>query len=197
MAGGPPLGQQPPGGLSPGDQVLVFYDDPTEQQWHARLLLSCITGDEWIILTPDGDIYGEQISSGNPDFLAWRPMDPNNVIPVGINRAQVYGFRVFPDPAALARLTAEGQRHAAQERVRRGLAGGVQGGGGGPAGQIAPLAGGQSQGRQSQSQTSLETQHLRVVFPPPVGWQGLCKLWVQIRVRTVVQMQGRYPFREM
>ena len=87
MAGGPPLGQQPPGGLSPGDQVLVFYDDPTEQQWHARLLLSCITGDEWIILTPDGDIYGEQISSGNPDFLAWRPMDPNNVIPVGINRA--------------------------------------------------------------------------------------------------------------
>ena len=143
MAGGPPLGQQPPGGLSPGDQVLVFYDDPTEQQWHARLLLSCITGDEWIILTPDGDIYGEQISSGNPDFLAWRPMDPNNVIPVGINRAQVYGFRVFPDPAALARLTDEGQGHAAQERVRRGLAGGVQGGGGGPAGQIAPLAGGQ------------------------------------------------------
>jgi hypothetical protein len=54
-----------------------------------------------------------------------------------------------------------------------------------------------SQERQSQSQTSLETRHLRVVFPPPVGWQGLCKLWVQIRIRTVVQMQGRYPFLEM
>ncbi len=131
MAAAPPLGQHPPGVLSPGDQVLVFYNDPTETKWHARILLALIHADDWIILTPDGDIYAEQISGGNPDLIAWRPMELDGSLPIGIVVGQVYGFRNLPDAAAMARLTAEGQRHAAQERARRGL---------GPAGVVGQVA---------------------------------------------------------
>ena len=117
----PPSANPPLGSLSPGDQVLLFYDDPAEQLWHVRILLALVEGDHWIILTPDGDIYSEQISSGNPDLLSWRPMDPGGVLPHGLVAAQIYGFRNPPDAAALGRLTLEGQRYAAQERVRLGL----------------------------------------------------------------------------
>ena len=102
MAAGPPSSPLPPGGLSPGDQVLVlvFYDDPSETGWHARILLALIDADHWTTLTPDGDIYAEQISSASPDLLAWRPLDRNGDLPCGIQAGHVYAFR--------------NQRHAAQ-----------------------------------------------------------------------------------
>lgn len=35
---------------------------------HARLLLSLVAGSEWVILTPDHDIYVEDLRPENPDF---------------------------------------------------------------------------------------------------------------------------------
>jgi hypothetical protein len=112
-----PLGAAPPGGLSVGSQVILRYNDPFPE-WHARLLLSLVTADSWIVLTPDGDIFGEQISGGNRDLLAWRPRPADGSAPYGILLGEIYDFNPAPDAAAMVLLIAEGEVHASAERAR-------------------------------------------------------------------------------
>ena len=37
--------------------------------WHVRLLLFHVTGNWWVIATPDLDVYEEELFAGNPDFV--------------------------------------------------------------------------------------------------------------------------------
>ena len=89
MAGAaPPLAGALPGGrangeLCAGDQVLLRYADP-EALWHVRILLALVTGEWWIVLTPTGDLYSEQISNANRDLLAWRFRGGAGGVPFGI-----------------------------------------------------------------------------------------------------------------
>ena len=56
----------------PGHRILVWYDDPDDPVWHERVLLwpSRIIGageapsTRWLILTPDGDLYWEEMDCG-------------------------------------------------------------------------------------------------------------------------------------
>ena len=43
------------------------YDIPGEELWHQRLALSHVTGGEWVILSPDGDLYSEDLRG------IWKP----------------------------------------------------------------------------------------------------------------------------
>ena len=150
---------QPLGGdLTAGSRILVFYE--ADVVWHTRYLLALVDRSSWVILTPDGDIYIEDVSDANQDWSAWRVWPRGGGIPFGVDHNMIHKFNPEPNATTLQVLIAEGNQHAQQERVRLGLAapGGGQvaaapaaaaapnAGGGGPAGQppapVANLAGG-------------------------------------------------------
>lgn len=118
--GGPRLGRHPAGSLSPGDHIVIRYEDP-ENLWHVRLLLSHVSAAIWVILTPDGDLYLEDLGSDNGDIRAWRVFTPGGPSPYGVPADQIYDFRVRPDEVSLQRLLDEGGVHAANERARLGV----------------------------------------------------------------------------
>ena len=135
MAAGPHLAPQAIGGPGPGSYLLVKYDLP-DTTWHSRLLLAHLNAGEWIVLTPDGDIYSEEYSPSNGDIASWRPYDPQVGAPFGVAVGDIYDFHPRPDQATVARLLTEGQAHAHLERMRLGL----PAPGGQPGHQMAPAA---------------------------------------------------------
>ncbi|CAE7247208.1 unnamed protein product [Symbiodinium sp. CCMP2592] len=135
-----PLGPQPLGLLAPGSFVLVKYNVP-EDLWHARLLLAPVSGSSWVILTPQADLYIEDLGNANTDISGWRAYDPSGPVPYGLLGHQIHRFRVLPDAAAITRLCAEGEAHAQVERARLGLSAGTPAHAAPPGGQIANLAG--------------------------------------------------------
>lgn len=114
-----PLGLPPVGGLKAGDRILVYYEGNTF--WHTRYLLACVERSLWIIITPDGDIYAQEVSSANGDWEAWRSWPLGGGIPVGVDGNRIYRFNPEPDAGTLQQLLQEGDQHAQQERVRLGL----------------------------------------------------------------------------
>lgn len=136
-----PLAPHPSGGLRQGDRLLVFYDQ--DVVWHTRLLLALVERNTWIILTPDGDIYAEDVSDSNPDWSAWRVWPHGGGIPYGVDPNIIHRSNPEPNGPVLQQLLAEGEHHAHQERLRLGVAG--PGGGGAvaapaaAAGAVVPL----------------------------------------------------------
>ena len=45
---------------------LRYHGDPGVI--HTRLLIGCVQDDEWMILTPNEDIYVEELARHNPDL---------------------------------------------------------------------------------------------------------------------------------
>ena len=121
MAVAPHLAHPPHTDQLRGRIILVHYDIPGDLTWHARVVLSHVIGGEWVILTPDGDIYVEDISSTSLDIDSWRIFDPTGPIPPGVNAAHVYPFNPYPDQATLSRLLTEGDVYASMEKLQRGL----------------------------------------------------------------------------
>ena len=121
MAGAPLV--QPPVGDQQlvGKCILVKYSDP-EAVWHCRLVLAHVIAHEFVILTPDGDLYIEDLSGADGDIERWRFYDPAVGPPFGIDPRQIYTFNALPPHDALQRLLEEGATHAAQERLGRGIA---------------------------------------------------------------------------
>lgn len=107
MSGGP-LVPPLPGGLRAGDRILVFYNGGTV--WHTRYLLSCVDRSEWVIITPEGDIYSEDVSSANADWLAWRVWPVGGGIPVGVDPNLIHRFNPEPDAGTLQQLLQLGRR---------------------------------------------------------------------------------------
>ena len=141
MAAGHPLIPPPVGDQSSANFVLVKYDIAGDPTWHSRLLLARVTNGEWIILTPQGDIYAEDLSPDNMDIYDWRAFDPNVGVPYGIDPRHVHDFNPRPGPAAVGNLLNEGLVHASHERLRRGIAAPVA-----PIPTAAPAAGGDGVG---------------------------------------------------
>ena len=121
MAAAQPLGLQQAGDQLKGKFILVHYDIPGDSTWHCRLLLSHVTGGEWVILTPDGDIYTEDISASGGDIDAWRPFTPGGPVPIGVGGNHMHLFNPVPDQPTIARLLQEGEVYGAHERLQRGL----------------------------------------------------------------------------
>ncbi|CAE7422123.1 unnamed protein product [Symbiodinium natans] len=111
MASGGALGAAPRGGLSKGDFIIVQYHVP-EDLWHVRLLLAAVSETLWVIVTPQADLYIEDIGVNSQEISAWRAFDPTGPLPYGVAPGTVHGFRQLPDAAAKQRLFDEGERHA-------------------------------------------------------------------------------------
>lgn len=75
----------------PGTLIFVNYGE-RPQCIHSRLVLSHVHEDDYIVLTPDGDLYSETMSPQNPDFTGFFPSLPGGGIPAGVRAANVYSF---------------------------------------------------------------------------------------------------------
>ena len=114
--------------------------------WHQRLILAPLPSfqGEFVILTPDGDLYIEDFQPfRNPDLaeIAWETQAGRTPIDVGDD--DTYSFGAFPRGRQLERLIEQGEDLAVAEEQRRGAVvgappGGPDGGAGVP-GRVAPL----------------------------------------------------------
>ena len=75
--------------LLPFRTVLVAYEG--EELWHERLLLKRTGKTSWLILTPDEDMYEEDLA----DYVDWKLTGPRRGLPYGIPVGKSYRF---PDP---------------------------------------------------------------------------------------------------
>ena len=112
--------------------ILLEYAVAGPRLWHERMLLEWIGGEEYVVVTPDRDVYIEDISLTNSDLRTIRVRPGPGLLPDGVVGAEVYPLPVW-NAAELSAIRAEGQQLALQERNRRG---------GGQAGVVAPVAAG-------------------------------------------------------
>ena len=74
----------------PGRVVLVRYDgDPT---WHERLVLAHVDQSEFVICTPDFDLYLEQLDLRNDMLTGLRQYGPGGQLPAGVPAILMYGM---------------------------------------------------------------------------------------------------------
>ena len=139
-----------------GRYGLLEYDVGGPRLWHERWILEHIANEEYVVVTPDSDVYVEDLSLLNGDLRGIRIRPADGVVPAGVAANQIYGLPAW-NAGEQAALRAEATRVAQQERQLRGGAGAaapaavavpavVGGGGGGgdasnyPAGTLRWLA---------------------------------------------------------
>lgn len=119
--------------LAEGTRVYVLYDLPPPDLYHERLIMAaCACGRGWhIVLSPDFDMFAEQISLENDDLTAYR-VGVGLELPAGIGAGNAYRFRDLPGAAEMTQFRRDARHAAAAMSVPPG---------GGP-GVVAPIAGG-------------------------------------------------------
>lgn len=85
-----------------------------------RLVASHIQDDEYMIVTPDFDIYVEQLSALNNDLNRFRLPGAGGGLPPGIPEESIYGFGMV-SRVTTQQLLAEARHAAEGERRARGL----------------------------------------------------------------------------
>ena len=95
--------------------VLYAIDGPV--LWHQRLLLGRVASseNEYVVATPDGDVYCEDLGNQSAEIQAARLSPQRWPPPPGVPRARVYRFRDEPTFAERTYFRAEGVM-AANER---------------------------------------------------------------------------------
>jgi len=104
-------------------QVLLLYDVGGPDLWHERLVLFHVVQEEYVVATPDLDVFVEDLSLLNDDLKGIRVKPGPNVLPPGISAADVYALPVFT-AAEIANLRTQGQAIAAAETAARGIGAG-------------------------------------------------------------------------
>lgn len=61
---------------------------------HARLVIEQVSGTEWVIATPDNDVYVEDLQPQNPDFSQFFHV-PNGGLPPGVLELTSILFSLF------------------------------------------------------------------------------------------------------
>lgn len=104
-----------------GRIALLEYNVPGPVVIHERLVLDHIADDDYIVCTPDRDIFCEQLSVQNPDLRSFRlRIQQGNRLPPGVVPGQVYGLPRWSQNQ-LATIRADGSEEANAERARRGV----------------------------------------------------------------------------
>lgn len=99
--------------------ALVEYDVPGPRVVHEKWALEHIADEDYIIVTPDRDIYCESLSILNPDLTAIRVRPgPNQLLP-GVPAGVVHALPAW-SPAEIAAIQADAATEAIAERARRG-----------------------------------------------------------------------------
>ena len=116
-----------------GSRVFLLYDVPLPELYHERYVMAaCSCGRGWhVIMTPDHDVYAEQISLENPDISAFR-LGVGEQLPAGLNDLNTYRIHRMPDERLMEQLKRDAFHAAAAMTVPPGA----------PAGMVAPMMAG-------------------------------------------------------
>lgn len=71
-------------------RVLVEYEVAGPRLFHERLVAEHVSGEQYIVITPDEDIYMEELSLLNPDLRSLRVKPSDAVLPGGVGAGEVY-----------------------------------------------------------------------------------------------------------
>ena len=84
--------------LVPGMRVMLCYDLPGPELFHERWVLGvCLCGRGWVVvMTPDGDVFSEQVALENEDLRSFRLVMAGHDLPYGIAAASCYRFAALP-----------------------------------------------------------------------------------------------------
>lgn len=100
-----------------GKTVLVRYGTGL---WHERYILAAVEPPEFVVVSPDYDVFVEQLDLSNEDISGLRfPPQPGAILQ-GIG--DTYSFFPQPTDEELVTLTEEGAGLTAAERAARGVA---------------------------------------------------------------------------
>ena len=107
--------------INEGDLVFLDYGE-VPQVVHSRLVAGHVQNDVYVIVTPDYDIYEEQLSNLNPDVVGYFYGGPGLGArpPIGVNPARVYGFRAMT-AIEYQRLMQQGRTYANGLRTALGI----------------------------------------------------------------------------
>ncbi|CAE7354645.1 unnamed protein product [Symbiodinium sp. CCMP2592] len=105
-----------------GDVVYVDYGERPICV-HTRVVLAVVDhgSHEYVVLTPDYDVFTEILHESNPDFTRFMLPGPHGGIPRGVSARNVYAFAPM-SAADLANYTQQGRAEAEAEILRRGAA---------------------------------------------------------------------------
>ena len=130
--------------LSEGTRVYLLYDVGPPELYHERYILSsCSCSRGWhVVLTPDHDVFPEQISLENSDLLGYR-IGVGQQLPAGLSEANTYRIRALPDPVMLRQMTSDARHAGLALMVPPGapLGAGVVAGAAAPPQHPAPIVG--------------------------------------------------------
>ena len=101
-------------------QVLLLYDVGGPDLWHERMVMTHVQDDDYIVATPDQDVFVESLSLLNDDLRGIRVKSAPNAVPPGIAANSIYALPVF-SAAELGALRQQAQAILAVERAARGL----------------------------------------------------------------------------
>jgi hypothetical protein len=92
--------------LAVDSKLFVLYDVGGPYLWHERsVLAACGCGEGWhIVLTPDYDIFPEQVSMQNDELAGFRLCPAGGGLPHGVTAASSYRFSGQPAAAMLAQF---------------------------------------------------------------------------------------------
>eukprot|EP00438_Fugacium_kawagutii_P003851 Skav230672 [mRNA] locus=scaffold2185:329965:335309:- [translate_table: standard] len=111
--------------------VLLRYDVGGPVLWHERWALEHVSGETYVVVTPDRDVYAEDLGLLNDDLVGIRVRGAPGAIPAGVNAASIYALPVW-NAAEIQAIRDEARVVATQERQAAGVA---------PGPAIAPAAG--------------------------------------------------------
>ena len=97
-------------------RIFVQYDVPGPVLWHEPLVLRHVRDQEYVIATPDRDVYVEELGLGNADFRGVRAQGPDGGLPAGLRASQVYTLPVF-SAAETAAINSEADQVLADEQA--------------------------------------------------------------------------------
>ena len=105
--------------FAPGDLV---YHDYGLGVIHERVVLAHVDGLDYVIATPDRDVYTEtlDLDPSNGDLAGFHVGLPGGVLPAAIAGGNVYGFGALT-AAEYRGLLEQGRTEATAEKARRGL----------------------------------------------------------------------------
>lgn len=89
-------------------------------EWHGRMILDHVASSDYVVATPEFDVFVEQMDGQNADLEGFRVAPTTGGLPVGVpgNRESVYDFDDLTD-ADIKSLIAEGKELGAMERAAR------------------------------------------------------------------------------
>ena len=111
---------------TPRTPLLVRYQGFPDV-YHARYVLAAVDAGRglFVCVTPDNDIYAEDLSDGSPDIDLVRARLVDDVgtggLPYGVAAGRCYDFQPVPTAGQLTALVVQGRAEADAEKLARGL----------------------------------------------------------------------------